>query len=148
MLKLKKTLPALLVTASLLISSQSAFATTGYGDDISYPMAAYPNTTQNNQKIDSPTDVDWYAYTNNTGSPKSIAGYVKPPANKNYDVRIALDLASGYWYEFDMTDNGTGKSDGFGTSLQPGDTIYIRVKGHTYSDFDTANTYTFRFEAN
>jgi hypothetical protein len=131
MLKLKKIVPA--------------FAYIGIGDDTAHAVYSSPSTDYD-WKLDVSGDVDFFYWTNNTGSTKTLNGYVISPSRKNYDLQVNISTSNGL-ITINPTDNGAGKWDGFGVTVLPGEKVYFRIKGHTSSDYDTTQTYKFRFTA-
>ncbi|WP_079914241.1 hypothetical protein [Paenibacillus sp. 32352] len=142
MLKLKKTVLVASLSISLLAFSQSAFATVGLGDSRSNPVELKFNQTIT-WKLETASDIDWFKWTNNTGSTKTIQTSLASPGNKNYDIRgfLVTPFAEQTIY---ANDNGPGKIDGFTvTAVQPGDTLFIRIS--SLGDYDYYNPYTFNF---
>ncbi|MBV6717316.1 hypothetical protein PC41400_27185 [Paenibacillus chitinolyticus] len=144
MFKLKKIVPALVVTASLLLSSQSAFAVSGLADTRSEALNVYPNTDYT-WTLDTAADEDWFYWTNSTSSTQYLSGSLLSPAGKNYNLQLVLVTAGGWEYVLNTNDNGPGQHDGFNSTLQPGDKIYFKIRPSGF-DYDKSNPYKFNFK--
>ncbi|MGE6230896.1 hypothetical protein [Paenibacillus chitinolyticus] len=144
MFKLKKIVPALVVTASLLLSSQSAFAVSGLADTRSEALNVYPNTDYT-WTLDTAADEDWFYWTNSTSSTQYLSGSLLSPAGKNYNLQLVLVTAGGLEHVLNTNDNGPGQHDGFSSSLQPGEEMYFKIRS-SGSDYDKSNQYKFNFK--
>jgi hypothetical protein len=148
-MKLKKKLTTLLLSGVLTVSAvTTAFAGGGFADTRGTAAILAPNTTVT-QRITSGTDQDWYMWVNNTGTTVSYTASLTPPAGDNYDITVTHIMTQYNNYEYDIVggDQGTGQTDAIGGStVFPGDVIYIKINGHTAYDHDIFNDYTVRLD--
>lgn len=149
MIKLKKMVSVLMVISFLLFPSQVTFADTGYGDNINRAMRIYRNLDLYYHIIDSPTDDDWFYYTNDTRKSQIIMANMTSPVGKNYDLQtmwFIMDHHSGQMrsYSLDLTDRGVGGQESVSGKLDPGETVYFTVRSHD-NDYDTIKPYRFTF---
>ncbi|MFS0840394.1 hypothetical protein [Paenibacillus sp. 1P03SA] len=141
---MKKIVPALVITASLLLSSQSALAISGLADTRSEALNVYPNTDYA-WTLDTAGDEDWFYWTNSTSSTQSLSGSLLSPSGKNFNLQLVLVTSGGWEHVINTNDNGPGQYDGFSSTLQPGDTIYFKIRASGY-DYDKSNPYKFNFK--
>lgn len=136
---LRKLLSSSMVLAALTMSAQSAFASDGYGDTQNEAVLIKKYGSASQTIFDS-NDVDWYKYDNRTGEGISIL--LESPMNKNYDFDMIYISANGRVKNtYSPTDSGQGGADVLGLQLGLGDQVYIKVYGHSPSDFGTASPY-------
>ena len=140
-MKLKKKLATLLLTGALTLSvASSAFALSGWADTQATAITLQPGVSVF-QPISDSTDVDWYSWTNNTGSMKSLVLELFSPSGLNYDYDYIMPKHPTIFFQ--AGDQGPGQVDAAGISgIDPGETIYFRVRGHTPSDFNSRVAYT------
>lgn len=131
---LKKLLSSGMVLAALTLTTQSAFASDGYGDTIDKAVPIKIKSTAAHTISDS-NDVDWYKYDNRTG--ESIVIRLESPAGKNYDFEGIYISADGSI----VKQFRPGKADVIGIQLGLGDQVYIKVYGNSPSDYDPINQY-------
>ncbi|KZE83499.1 hypothetical protein AV654_07950 [Paenibacillus elgii] len=142
----KKLIPSLIASVILLsVGSQSAFAIKGAGDTRDTAITLYTSTTRT-WTLDSFNDEDWFKWRNDTGSTKYVSASLQSPVGLNYDIWGYL-VTPGGEYTLNTGENGPGGLEGFGTSLNPGDTIYIRIKPDSF-DYSTTQQYEFKFNVN
>ncbi|NRR03637.1 hypothetical protein QIH01_01270 [Brevibacillus brevis] len=135
----KRILSSCMVLAALAMGTQSAFASDGYGDtqDKAVPIKIYKPMSHT---ISDSNDVDWYEYDNRSG--QSISVLLESPQNQNYDFDLIYISANGKVHEtYKPNDFGPGGSDVLGLQIGLGDQVYIKVYGHSASDFDKNNPY-------
>lgn len=86
MVKLKKVFATCLVAASIITTSQSAFATDGQADTMDTALALNPHFFGYHTIYDN-EDVDWFVYTNNSGTMHNGADFeLHSPAGYNYNL--------------------------------------------------------------
>lgn len=94
-MRLKKVFSLFLV-AVFLLTSQSAFASTGVGDTKDKAITIFPYHFID-QFLSDPTDVDWYKLTNNTGEDKLI--YARLYVGNNpieYTFGLVISYENGF----------------------------------------------------
>ncbi|MEB2300886.1 hypothetical protein LAV72_14800 [Lysinibacillus xylanilyticus] len=142
-MKLKKMFFILLVSASLMTVSQSAFAEVGWGDtqgtaEMIPPGYGYGST------IEGAFDSEWTYYYNDTGKSLVLRPILQSPSGLNYDFFYLTYKADG---EQDMlmlaSDNGAGETDQIDLILRPGEKVYFNVIGHDSTQNDPTARYSF-----
>jgi len=128
---MKKFVSTLLVFALMFVLSTSAFASKGYAD--TKETAVELNGLSQAGSFLDYQNSDFYKYTNNTGRTIVLNFVVEPQVSFiNYDIR-------GYFPNGDILtakDQGAGNKDIiYDVELQPGEVIYLEIKGHTVRDF-------------
>lgn len=137
----------MLLFAALLVSgisfSQSASAYPGVAET-PYTAISLQNDQFYSGYILYPNyaDVDWFQWTNNTGSNVNISLFLWSPNYTNFDFVVRMFSPDGS--SLPAYENEDGTIDSFGiTNLLPGATVYWRVAGHngTYSLSDQYTTW-------
>lgn len=132
--KLKKVLPLTILALSLaIVPTVSA---------VSYPSpSATPSFSPNSQTsgaLNHSGGVNWYKYTNNTGSNKTILFNLYSPSGLNYDLVFTTYFpVQGFWTPIATVNDTTSSwgKDLFEYTIYPGATFYVGVTGHTSSDY-------------
>lgn len=126
-----------------LVGATSVSAYDGWADSLPTAYQLQAPILGISTYIDSPADVDWFSWTNNTGSNKSISATLISPSGKNYDL-VMVVFWGGSPVTVAVSDNGVGNSDQGGAStIEPGETIYFQVRGHDLTQYSTTQTYHF-----
>lgn len=140
---MKKLLSSILLCASLLIPS-SAFAASGYAD--TKATAVELNQSSEAGSYLDYQDTDWYKYTNISGRRIEISFILQPKVSFiNYDIRAHYpngDIITA-------PDQGPGLKDVvYDVVLQPGETVYLQIFGHTIRDFGNDAQYRIYYVIN
>ncbi|MFF2887864.1 hypothetical protein [Paenibacillus sp. NPDC057967] len=138
----KKLIIGVMALVMSLAGATSAFAYDGWADSLPTAYQLQAPILGISTYIDSPADVDWFSWTNNTGSRKSFEGKLISPNGKNYDL-VMVVFYNGTPITVPVSDNGVGNSDQGGGSADPGETIYFQVRGHDLTQFSSTQTYNF-----
>lgn len=156
-MKFKNAITTLAIVASLIGSSQSAFAAEAVEatEQAITPFAAGVGDTKNSaitlfgdQDVDlylsSINDQDWFKWTNNTGQDKLVAGYLQPKGSKS-DFKFALEIT----YPSGKTSSQLVARDIGPGNSQVLENIYIPAGGTAYflvgSDRYEMEQYSFWF---
>ncbi|UHA73081.1 hypothetical protein [Paenibacillus sp. 481] len=139
-MKFKKLLAILMVASSLtvLASSPSAFASdygttsVGVGDTQAQALDLIPGVSFTHF-LSSPTDEDWFKYTNKSGKFQQLNTHVQPnngESNFRFGFKYKYRTASNYDYESDMVYAGFLNSYSaqlIQAIIPPGATAYFKV---------------------
>ncbi|WP_426451659.1 hypothetical protein ACP26L_06150 [Paenibacillus sp. S-38] len=142
----KKVFSTSILAAALLMGAQSAFASDGIADSRS-TATLLPIDSAAVGTISDSTDVDYFYWTNNTGSDVSWGEITLYPGSRNYDIEFThvMSKYNNYEYSFVGDDHGVGLSDQVGVSpIYAGDTVYFKIYGHDSSQYGT-QPYTISF---
>lgn len=129
---MKRVLSSILICASLLLPfSSSAFASKGYAD--TKETAVELNELSQAGSFLDYQDTDFYKYTNNTGRTIVLNFVVEPYESYiNHDIRAYFPNGDIHTAK----DGGPGNKDIiYDVVLQPGEVVYLEIKGHTARDF-------------
>ncbi|MFF2092024.1 hypothetical protein [Paenibacillus sp. NPDC058174] len=136
----KKFLIVVLTLVLSLTGASSAFAYDGWADSkqtayqFQFPVLGVSIV------LNSATDVDWYSYTNNTGSPHGLSAKLQSPPGLIYDFAMIVGGSTSY---FSSDTPGGWVKVTIAGNIAPGETVYFQVRGHTYSQFSTTAPYNF-----
>ncbi|UKS26714.1 hypothetical protein LOZ80_35345 [Paenibacillus sp. HWE-109] len=128
---------------SLVGATTSAFAYDGWADSIATAYSLNGPLSGVSTTINASDDVDWYSWTNDTGSNASWNATLQSPAGLNYDMHMVLRTGTQYLSLGSAGDQGPGGLDWPGGTIQAGDTIYFQIRGQKGSDWSTSALYTF-----
>jgi len=136
----KKIITISLALSLSLTGAASAFAYDGWADstDTAYQLGApiFGVSTV----IDQIYDLDWYSWTNNTGSSKELAATLQSPDGLKYDfVIIYPDNSFGI---FSTSVPGERVTSTYST-IAAGETVYFQVRGQTADQHSATEPYNF-----
>ena len=142
-MKIKKFAIVLFSSVLMLAIAPSAFAKSGFGDDLSTAQPielgySYQST------VDSSTDPELTTYKNLTGKTIVVRPTVTSPASLNYDLFYIHYRNNGEIPLLSAKDNGVGGTDFIEVTLLPGETIYFNVYGHKANQYSTTEEYLFK----
>ncbi|RJX41096.1 hypothetical protein D3P09_03575 [Paenibacillus pinisoli] len=138
----KKLIIGVMALVMSLAGATSAFAYDGWADSLPTAYQLQAPIFGVSTFIDSPADVDWFSWTNDSGTAKAVTGTLTSPSGKNYDL-IMVAFNNGTPITVPAIDNGVGNNDEGTASLEPGETIYFQVRGHDITQFSSTETYIF-----
>lgn len=158
-MKMKKLFSILLISASLITVSQSAFAdeastnsevtpqVIGVGDTRATAIDLF-NGSDYSLFLESATDEDWFKWTNNTGAPKLIYSLAYNKGLENIIVQSAIFQygdggESGVIYANPTTKGNTSGASTFEFLYVPaGTTIFFKVQAQ---EFVKLESYRYQF---
>ncbi|MGY5342511.1 hypothetical protein ACXFAU_08720 [Paenibacillus glucanolyticus] len=158
-MKLKKLLSILLISASLMTVSTSAFADNGSTNIEIVPQVVgvgdtratatdLLNGSDYNLFLESSTDEDWFRWTNNTGAPKLIYSLAYNKGSENVIVQGAIvqyrpNSEAGMIFANPSGKNNPSWPSAFDLLYIPeGATVFFRVKA---SEFVKLESYRYQF---
>ncbi|ACO85594.1 hypothetical protein [Clostridium botulinum] len=133
----------------MIFGGDVVFAKTNWGDKFEDPVTIYRHgggSANVMVPIDNVNDNDWYLIDNSSGSTFSFGVFLTPPPGINYDMQIVrVDENGAITRSTYVDDNGPGNLDGFGTGIEAGCKIYVRVMSHGRNDYDRNRPYELKF---
>lgn len=140
MLLKKKLIAGVLVLGISLSAVSSAFAYDGWADSQQTAYQLQGPVLGISTVLDKPYDVDWYSWTNNTGSSKTIKAVLQSPSGLKYD--FAMIRPSGTTSYVSTIEPGSLVSIEY-APIRAGETFYFQVRGQTFSQYSATALYNF-----
>ncbi|MFF2088955.1 hypothetical protein [Paenibacillus sp. NPDC058174] len=138
---LKKKLIILALTLVLSLTGvTSAFAYDGWADSKQTAYQLQAPVLGVTTVLNTPYDVDWYSWTNNTGVPKSPVVTLQSPAGLQYAFITLFPNGEFLTYS---TSPGGRITVTFGATVPPGQTIYYQVRGLSVNQYSATESYNF-----
>lgn len=135
----KKLIAGVLALGISLTSATAAFAYDGWADTKQTAYQLSGPILGNSTVLNTPYDVDWYSWTNNTGVRKGIGARLQSPAALAYDFFLLHD--NRYTY---ATQAGPGEWTQIVQHwIEPGETVYFCIRGRYFNQFSTTANYNF-----
>ncbi|MUG44436.1 hypothetical protein [Paenibacillus woosongensis] len=136
-MKFKKMLTVLFTTVLLLTFSSAANAAVGFADTKAQAFSVQPKAAGNesmSMSLSSSNDVDWYKWTNNTGTDKFISTALVVFDNSSqskYQIGHELVYKDGRSTDIFYAYDGRGISHIY---VPAGATLYVRVEAKVFID--------------
>lgn len=136
-MKFKKILTVLFTSVLLLTFSSPIYAATGFADTKDQAFSVQPTAAGNyvmSMSLSNQYDVDWYKWTNNTGSDKFISTLIAVLDNSSgskYHIGHELVYKDGRSTDIFYSYDGTGISHIY---VPAGATLYIRAESKVFVD--------------
>ncbi|WP_141505141.1 hypothetical protein [Paenibacillus luteus] len=139
MLLKKKLIAGVLALGISLSGATSAFAYDGWADTKQTAYQLQAPILGNSTVLNTPYDVDWYSWTNNTGVRKGIAARLQSPTGLMYDFL----LVKGTDYNSALQEELGGWVQLTYHYVEPGETVYFAIRGRTFNHYSTTANYNF-----
>ena len=149
LIKFKKLTAVMISVVCLFTFSQSAFANDGIADSQQTALAFCPGCSAYlyMEKINSPGDVEWYVFHNTSSTWRGATVYLYQASSAlNYDLWGMISHNNTNYPMFYATDNGPGLADALYADVPPGGSLYVMVKGRSYSDYSSVSPYTIKIQ--
>lgn len=141
--RLRRKIVISVVSVMLLFGATSVYAYDNWADTLHDAYSLNGPISGVSTTINSSVDVDWFKWTNDTGSTVNFNAHLQSPQGLNYDFSVVL--SNGTWYlPFGSADDtGNGGIDIMSHSVSHGHTVYFQVRGQKATDYSSTAPYNF-----